>query len=679
MSITSLLPDALRLLAGGTPIVPIDSTSKRALVRWKVYQTTLPPAELVERWLRRHGERKGLAIVTGSVSRREALDFDKEPQQTFDRWCERVEARRPGLVARLAGERTRRGGIHLHYACETVEASQVLALRPHADDPERAEVLIETRGTGSLCAVAPTSGYEVFQGNIANPPTITPEERAILLEEARALNRWTRPERVRPQTSTEGQTLPPTGSVVGERPGDDFNARADNQTVLALLLQEGWTLAGDHGSYLSLTKPGSDPAHGGHATLGYIAPGVLYVFSTAAAPFEAGDAYKPFAIYTQLRHGGDYAAAARDLGEQGYGVRRPALRVLRDAENGQQNVPQEGGGCARCVQLEAEIAVLRAELAEYRERERQEEELFARTDLNGGEKLTLRALAPVLATVNRYEATPRPDGGIKVTPGPIALRAGLKSTATVARALKVGARAGLWQLDYETAVNSKGQEFPVTILKPAERPKSTAEQLAVFAQMPTPIREREGTNGKTETYAGRAWGGKRTCPHCGESANFCTQRTETVRVTCGECGHDIGEATVAHPVETVPAEELPAEVEQIVAAAWARLDLQDQTDNGQQNVPQESTSRELGNDSAARRRSVLDGLGQQDRSRSAPLPRRRSARPACWGCGDRFEASELRVKAGPDGDESYCVACWAEMFPPSRTQIAFDLATGGGG
>lgn len=52
---------------------------------------------------------------------------------------------------------------------------------------------------------------------------------------------------------------------------------------------------------------------------------LLYVFSTNAAPFEAGVTYSKFAAYAVLNHGGDYRKAARQLASEGYGADEPTV------------------------------------------------------------------------------------------------------------------------------------------------------------------------------------------------------------------------------------------------------------------------------------------------------------------------------------------------------------------
>lgn len=97
----------------------------------------------------------------------------------------------------------------------------------------------------------------------------------------------------------------------GARPGDRFN---ESTTDLAdLLTRHGWQLVAD-GPNQQWRRPGkTDGTHS--ATWN---GSVFYVFSSAAAPFEANKGYSAFAVYAMLEHGGDCSAAAKDLSRQGY-------------------------------------------------------------------------------------------------------------------------------------------------------------------------------------------------------------------------------------------------------------------------------------------------------------------------------------------------------------------------
>ena len=162
--------------------------------------------------------------------------------------------------------------------------------------------MIETRGRGGLFLCAPSIGYELTQGDLCTVPTITPDERELLLACAWALDEV-------PATIVD---VPPAApSALGAlRPGDDFNERGD---VRSVLLRHGWTLVRT-GENEHWRRPGKSV--GNSATL---KDRVFYVFSTNAAPFEAHKGYSPFAVYAWLEHAGDFTAAASALAAEGYG------------------------------------------------------------------------------------------------------------------------------------------------------------------------------------------------------------------------------------------------------------------------------------------------------------------------------------------------------------------------
>src|SRR5439155_13166998 len=100
----------------------------------------------------------------------------------------------------------------------------------------------------------------------------------------------------------------------GRRPGDDFNCRADWASILQ---PHGWVPVRHRGDVTYWRRPGK--GEGLSATTNYAGSGLLYIFSTNVAPFEADTAYTPFAAYAGFEHGGDFTAAVRRLGRQGYG------------------------------------------------------------------------------------------------------------------------------------------------------------------------------------------------------------------------------------------------------------------------------------------------------------------------------------------------------------------------
>lgn len=313
-----MIDTATAYLRAGLCVLPAILAEKRpALAGWKQYQRRLPTERQVSSWF---AEDQPVCVLAGAVSANlEMIDFDHEGE-LFDRWRELVATESPALIERLIVERSQSGGRHAVYRCEApVSGNRKLAQRtlvvPSAEPVvisgkrlvprrvgERFEVtitLIETRGEGGLFLCAPTPGYRLEQGLFDQIPVLTEAERSLLIEAACALN----------------EVVPPTqrprgGSAVIGRPGDDFNERGDVREVLR---RHGWELVrGGENEYWR--RPGKE--QGWSATL---KNGVLYVFSSNAAPFEPERAYAPFTVLALLDHQGDFAAAAAALRAQGYG------------------------------------------------------------------------------------------------------------------------------------------------------------------------------------------------------------------------------------------------------------------------------------------------------------------------------------------------------------------------
>lgn len=102
---------------------------------------------------------------------------------------------------------------------------------------------------------------------------------------------------------------------VGDRPGDHWAA----QTSWAQILEPvGWRYGYSVGRTEHWIRP-DKRTPGISATVNFSGLDNLYVFSTDAAPFEAGGSYTKLAAYALLHHGGDFAAATRQLRAEGHG------------------------------------------------------------------------------------------------------------------------------------------------------------------------------------------------------------------------------------------------------------------------------------------------------------------------------------------------------------------------
>ena len=306
---------AQKLVDSGISIIPIrPDGSKAPVIAWKPYQATIAtPAEL-KTWFG-HDPEVGIAIIGGKVSGNlEALDFDEV--WLLDKYL--ALAADVGLgpvVDKLSMVQTPSGGGHLYFrGTEPPPGNLKLAYNKNK------QIRIETRGEGGYALVPPTPAvchpdnrpYVYLRGDLSSVPTITAQQREDLIALARTFNEWVVPEAVyRPPSQS--------GTPIGSRPGDDFNARGE---AIPLLQSTGWQVEAQRGETVMLRRPGK--SGGGRriisATYNHGGSRLFYVFSSNAAPFESEKAYSLFSVYALLRHGGDFKAAAKQLGEEGYGA-----------------------------------------------------------------------------------------------------------------------------------------------------------------------------------------------------------------------------------------------------------------------------------------------------------------------------------------------------------------------
>lgn len=310
LSNSKLLKAATRYRDVGMCALPANRSEKRpTLATWKDFQSRLPePAELTA-WFSNGCD--AVCLVAGSVSGNlELIDFDRGGE-LFEAWANKIP---PDLFDKLVIESSQSGGHHVAYRCQEPVSGNLKLAQRRIDDS--VITLIETRGEGGLLLCAPTSGYELVQGELTKLSELTVEERETLLFAARELNEyWV-------QTPSVAQPVGPCGDLPSSggsiRPGDDFNARGD---VVAMLKEHGWQprhKSGDGNQHW--TRPGK--SHGTSATL---KDGTFYVFSSNAHPFEPNSAYSAFGVLAMLEHDGDFEQAARSLSEQGYGC-EPTLQ-----------------------------------------------------------------------------------------------------------------------------------------------------------------------------------------------------------------------------------------------------------------------------------------------------------------------------------------------------------------
>jgi putative DNA primase/helicase len=307
--------------ASGISVVPIRADgSKAAAMPWEDLQTRIATEAEMGRMFHNGC---GVGIIGGEISGGlEILDFDYEARAYPDFAIE-LEAREPGLLGRLTHVKTPRGR-HLLYRCPVVENNQSLARAMIWDEKQgadKAKAIIETRGRGGyiLAPGCPVECHETRRtyDHVAGPPiteiqTITPDERDTLFVVARCFNEVVDESDVIEQKQRSG------GKGDSLSPGDDFCTRA---TWNEILEPAGWTNIRARGAMLHWRRPGKS-GPGTSATTGLTSKAgneLLYVFSSNADPFESGKSYSKFSAYAVLNHAGDFKAAAKKLGAEGYG------------------------------------------------------------------------------------------------------------------------------------------------------------------------------------------------------------------------------------------------------------------------------------------------------------------------------------------------------------------------
>jgi hypothetical protein len=208
-------------------------------------------------------------------------------------------------------------GIHFIYrVAGTARGNTPLAARPDVGTKNGRVVLAETRGAGGWFVAAPSGGrthksgkpYVLLRGSPATIPTLTADERDTLYTLFRLLDEM--------PAEAKAEKRPHRARKSGEplRPGDDFNAHGNWETIL-----KGWKKGKNVGGRQHWARPGKDKGTSATTT-----ENVLCCFSTSAGlpvfdPETGENGLCKFSVYAALHHNGDFSAAASALRHQGFG------------------------------------------------------------------------------------------------------------------------------------------------------------------------------------------------------------------------------------------------------------------------------------------------------------------------------------------------------------------------
>lgn len=295
---------ALAYAARGWRVASITPGQKYPrLQAWQDKATTDPA--VIETWWHQFPD-DGVSIVTGDLSRLVVVDVD--PDHDGDETLRALEATHghlPDTVEAVTGG----GGRHLYFHMPDGVAY------PRNDQAGIAlGAGVDIRGQGGQVVAPPTvhpiTGQR-YEWEIEHSPL-----DGIAVAEA-------------PPWLVELLTAPPPerkpcnehAAAVGDRPGDIF---AQRHTWPELLTPVGWQFHSSHtqngDTYELWTRPGKEPRHGASASLYYRGSDVLKVFTSSAAPLEAGHTYDRWGFHVATTQGTTddvtMAAAARDYRRQ---------------------------------------------------------------------------------------------------------------------------------------------------------------------------------------------------------------------------------------------------------------------------------------------------------------------------------------------------------------------------
>lgn len=343
----SLRETAKAWAAAGLSVVPIraDGSKAPAIESWRELQDRILTEEEIDQHFK---PGLGIAIIAGEVSGNlEFLDFDVPKDKhgnaisecIFNAWLDCLDVELFELVQTMPSVRTPGGGAHLYYRCEYLEGNKKLAMQinPPGVEPSKSTIA-ETRGRGGY-VLAPgcpakchPSGklYKLVTGSFGGEgdgegvPVITPEQRAKIFASIRSFDQS---DLAKKEARRKDPSIHPSSQRDGNRPGDDFNRRAKWEDILE---PEGWTFAYHrrHDGAHCWRRPGKPERERGISATVRDIDGIelFHSFSSNSDPLPHDESITKFTAYTLFSHNGDYEAAARELGKQGYG--EPPRRIL---------------------------------------------------------------------------------------------------------------------------------------------------------------------------------------------------------------------------------------------------------------------------------------------------------------------------------------------------------------
>lgn len=296
----------------GLSIIPV-SHQKTPFKPWSEFQSTISP---IASWHSHYSENGTVGIIAGKISGNlECIDIDIKNDPTKKIITEYSNLIPNDLYKKLLIQTTPSGGQHFIYRCPEATIDRNLKLAHHTDRT----VIIETRGEGGYFCTSKVNN-KVIQGELdienlhTEIPIITPEERNLLLDLARSLNRYF----PSGNTSKKGEPF-----SYGEPAINDFN---NKYMIIKLFEKHGWSAVNEDDEKFYLRRDGTTAAHSGY----YFKESKTFFCFSTSTEFTPEKPYNHFQVLQMLEGKNDYRTTLRLLKDYGFEVESKSDRITSD-------------------------------------------------------------------------------------------------------------------------------------------------------------------------------------------------------------------------------------------------------------------------------------------------------------------------------------------------------------
>lgn len=210
----------------------------------------------------------------------------------------------PELYEKLVIDETPSSGHHLIYRSEITGGKTVLAKVNKEPNPV---AIIEriSRVNKQYIKISPSEGYSLRQHTPFDIPFITAEERNFISAVCASFNEVIIPEVKKKEAERE------------DSPWFVYNKTHDWRYISGELIDRNWVVYKDDDEKIYVRRPGDTNQK--YSGVIFKKTNTLYLF-TPSTEFENEKGYSPFGVYCLLEHGGDVAAACKQLASVGCGI-----------------------------------------------------------------------------------------------------------------------------------------------------------------------------------------------------------------------------------------------------------------------------------------------------------------------------------------------------------------------